>query len=108
MVVLGTSQNRAENVFRILEVKDTKGTILFLITNRFDLPAEKISQIYRSRWAIELFFKWLKQHVRIKKFYGMSETAIQNQIFLALIVYCLHVLIRLKMKSNKSILQISR
>ncbi len=60
MVYIGTTQNRAENVFRLIEVKDTKGNTLRLITNRFDLSADEISDIYRSRWAIELFFKWLK------------------------------------------------
>ncbi|WP_047151829.1 IS4 family transposase [Aneurinibacillus tyrosinisolvens] len=108
MVYIGTTQNRAENIFRLLEVMDTKGNPLRLITNRFDLSAEEISEIYRSRWAIELFFKWLKQHVTIKQFYGMSENAIQNQIFLALIVYCLHVLVQLETNSKKKILQISR
>ena len=108
MVYIGTTQNRTENVFRLLEVMDTKGNNLRLITNRFDLNAEEISDIYRSRWAIELFFKWLKQHVEIKHFYGMSETAIQNQIFLALITYCLHVLVQLETKSKKSLLRIVR
>jgi IS4 transposase len=108
MVFIGTTQNRTENVFRILEVVDTKGNLLRLITNRFDLKPEEISEIYRSRWAIELFFKWLKQHVEIKHFYGMSEAAIQNQVFLALIAYCLNVLVQLEMKSNKSLLRITR
>jgi len=108
MVYIGTTQNRTENVYRLLEVMDTKGNLLRFITNRFDLKPEEISDIYRSRWAIELFFKWLKQHVEIKHFYGMSETAIQNQIFLALITYCLHVLIQLEMKSKKSLLRITR
>ncbi|MFX0560146.1 IS4 family transposase, partial [Tepidibacillus infernus] len=108
MVYIGTPQKRAENIFRLLEVIDTKGNNLRLITNRFDLSAEEISEIYRSRWAIELFFKWLKQHVEIKHFYGMSETAIQNQIYLALITYCLNVLVQFEMKSKKSLLQITR
>jgi IS4 transposase len=108
MVYIGTSQNRAENVFRLLEVVDTKGNILRLITNRFDLSAKENSDMYRSRWAIELFFKWLKQHVKIKHFYGMSEIAIHNQIYLALITYCLHVLVQLETKSKKPLLRISR
>ncbi|UAC48226.1 IS4 family transposase [Bacillus aquiflavi] len=107
-VYIGSIQNRTENVFRLLEVKDIKGNFLRLITNRFDLSAEEISDIYRSRWTIELFFKWLKQHVEIKHFYRMSETTIQNQIFLALITYCLNVLIQLEMKSCKSLLRITR
>jgi IS4 transposase len=56
------------NVFRLLEVIDTKGNLLRLIINRFDISAEEISEIYRSRWAIKLFFKWIKQHVEIKHF----------------------------------------
>ena len=48
-----------------------------LIINRFDISADEISEIYRSRWAIELFFKWIKQHVKIKHFYGMSENALK-------------------------------
>jgi len=108
MVYIGTPQNRAENVFRVVEVEDTKGNLLRLITNRFDLSADEISEIYRSRWAIELFFKWLKQHVEIKHFYGMSEAAVHNQVFLALIAYCLMVLVQLESKSKKSLLQITR
>lgn len=108
MVYIGTPQNRAENLFRVLEIVDTKGNILLLITNRFDLNADEIGNIYRQRWAIELFFKWLKQHVEIKHFYGMTETALQNQIFLALIAYCLNVLVQLETKSKKPLLRITR
>jgi len=64
--------------------------------------------MYRVRWTIELFFKWLKQYVKIKHFYGQSETAILNQIYTALIVYCLHVLIQMETGSRKTTLQISR
>jgi putative transposase len=91
-----------------LKVIDTKGNELQLITNRFDLSAEEISEMYRSRWAIELFFKWIKQHLNIKKFYGQSEWAIQNQVFIALIVYFLHVLAQIETDSKRKTLQISR
>lgn len=56
MVVIGTSQNRSENVFRLLQVLDSKGNQLNLLTNRFDLSADEIAELYKSRWAIELFF----------------------------------------------------
>nr|WP_269750120.1 transposase [Planococcus lenghuensis] len=79
-----------------------------LVTNRFDLSPAEISDIYRSRWAIELFFKWLKQHVKIKHFYGQSANAVKNQIYLALIAYRLNVLIQLETESKKSILAITR
>jgi len=108
MVLIGTTQNRAENAFRLLKVEDSKGNMLHLITNRFDLRAEEISEMYKSRWTIELFFKWIKQHLRIKKFYGQSEWAIHNQVFIALIVFCLHVLIQIETNSRRKILQISR
>jgi putative transposase len=108
MVLIGTTQNRAENYFRLLKVEDSKGNILQLITNRFDLSAEEISEMYKSRWTIELFFKWMKQHVNIKKFYGHSETAVHNQVFIALIVFCLNVLIQIGAKSKRTLLQIRR
>ena len=108
MVMIGTPQNRAENYFRLLKVIDSKGNELHLITNRFGLSAEEISEMYKSRWAIELFFKWIKQHLSIKKFYGQSEWAIQNQVFIALIVFCLHVLVQIKTSSKRKTLQISR
>jgi IS4 transposase len=108
MVLIGTTQNRAENYFRLLKVMDSKGNELHLITNRFDLSPEEISEMYKSRWVIELFFKWIKQHLNIKKFYGQSEWAIQNQVFIALIVFCLHVLVQIGTNSKRKILQISR
>ncbi|MED4015757.1 IS4 family transposase [Sutcliffiella cohnii] len=108
MVLIGTPQNRAENYFRLLKVIDSKGNELHLITNRFDLSAEEISEMYKSRWAIELFFKWIKQHLSIKKFYGQSEWAIQNQVFIALIVFCLHVLAQIETNSKRKTLLISR
>lgn len=108
MVVIGSTQNRSENVFRRLKIMDTKGNELSLLTNRFDLSADEIAEIYKSRWAIELFFKWMKQHLNIKKFYGYSEQAVHNQVYIAMIVYCLNVLAQLNTNSAQSYLQISR
>jgi IS4 transposase len=100
MVVIGTAQNRTENTFRLLNVLDSKGNQLNLLTNRFDLSADEVAEMYKSRWAIELFFKWMKQHLNIKKFYGQSQQSVHNQVFLAMIVYCLNVLAQLKTKSK--------
>ncbi|MEK5270162.1 IS4 family transposase [Aeribacillus sp. FSL K6-8394] len=108
MVVIGTTQNRSENAFRLLKLVDTKGNTLHLLTNRFDISADEIAEIYKSRWAIELFFKWMKQHLNIKKFYGHSEQAVHNQVYVAMIVYCLNVLAQLNTNSERSYLQISR
>ena len=67
---------------------DTKtGKRLVFLTNHFDLPAITIAIIYKSRWKIELFFKWIKQNLRIKAFYGTSENAVRTQIWIALCVY---------------------
>lgn len=107
MVVIGTTQNRSENVFRLIKVLDSKGNELHLLTNRFDLIADEIAELYKSRWAIELFFKWMKQHLNIKKFYGQSEQAVHNQVYIAMIVYCLNVLAQLSFQSKLTYLQIS-
>src|SRR5262249_25537218 len=63
-------------------------------TNNFQLPALVVPQLYKCRWQVELFFKWIKQHLRIKKFYGISENAIKTQIWIAVSVYVLVAIIK--------------
>jgi IS4 transposase len=70
MILLGTPQKRVDNVLRLIETLDSEGNRIRIITNRFDLEADELSDIYRWRWQIELFFKWMKQHVKIKTFYN--------------------------------------
>ena len=95
-VILGGYGNRMENPLRLVQVKDTSnGELFYIVTNRFDLTADEISDIYRLRWSIETFFKWIKQHLIIKKFYGTSPNAILTQIYCALILYCLLKLIHI-------------
>jgi hypothetical protein len=72
---------------------DTDRTLLFL-TNNFTLPARTIAQLYRCRWQVELFFKWIKQHLRIKSFYGTTENAVKTQIWIAVSVYVLVAIIK--------------
>ena len=67
---------------------------LKFLTNNFTLPALTIAQIYKSRWQVELFFKWIKQHLRIKAFYGTSENAVKTQIWIAVSVYVLVAIVR--------------
>jgi IS4 transposase len=89
-VILGTFYTKMQHPLRNVEVIDSStGEPFWIATNRFDLTAEEISQIYRLRWKIELFFKWIKQHLRIKKFYGTSYNAVQTQIYSALVLYIL-------------------
>ena len=84
---------------------DTDKRLKFL-TNNFVLPALTITQIYRSRWQVELFFKWIKQHLRIKAFYGTSENAVKTQIWIAVSVYVLVAILRKRLGLEASLYQI--
>src|SRR5699024_7437916 len=108
MVGIGTTQNRTENGFGKIRIVDSKENEIILLTNRLDLSADEIAVIDKSRWGSELFFKWMKQQLSIKKFYGLSEQAVHNQVYIAMIVYCLNVLAQLHTRSHRTYLQISR
>lgn len=75
----------------------TDGRPLVFLTNNFKLPAATIAELYKQRWQVELFFKWIKQHLRIKRFYGTSENAVKCQIWIAVSVYLLVAIIRKKL-----------
>ncbi len=79
---------------------------LKFLTNNFALPALTITQIYKSRWQVELFFKWIKQHLRIKSFYGTSENAVKTQIWIAISVYVHVAIIRKRLGIDRSLYQI--
>ena len=79
---------------------------LKFLTNNFVLPALIIAQIYKSRWQIELFFKWVKMHLRIKAFYGTSENAVKTQIWIAVSIYVLVAIIRKRLGVDLSLYQI--
>ena len=79
---------------------------LRFLTNNFTLPALTIAQIYKCRWQVELFFKWIKQHLRIKAFYGTSENAVKTQIWIAVSVYVLVAIIRKRLGLKASLYQI--
>ena len=79
---------------------------LGFLTNNFALPALTITQIYKCRWQIELFFKWIKQHLRIKAFFGTSENAVKTQIWIAVSVYVLVAIVRKRLELNESLYQI--
>jgi Domain of unknown function (DUF4372)/Transposase DDE domain len=76
---------------------------LVFLTNNFDLPAWTIAQLYRCRWQVELFFKWIKQNLRIKNFYGTSENAVKTQVWIAIGVYVLVAIVRKELKSERSL-----
>ena len=82
------------------------GKRLKFLTNNFTLPALTIAQIYKQRWQVELFFKWIKQHLRIKAFYGTSENAVKTQIWIAVSVYVLVAILRKQLELDVSLYQI--
>jgi hypothetical protein len=79
---------------RIKFYDDTKQISYVFLTNNFLLPAATIADLYKCRWQVELFFKWIKQHLRIKKFYGTSENAVYTQIWIAVSIYVLVAIIK--------------
>ena len=81
---------------------ETEKTLVFL-TNQTTLPAATICDLYKRRWQVELFFKWIKQHLRIKKFYGTSENAVKTQIWIAVSVYVLVAIIRKRLNLDVSL-----
>lgn len=109
-VYLGNHVNgtKMQHSLRLIETKDQDGKTVTIVTNCFDLTAKEIADLYRYRWKIEIFFKWMKQHLKIKTFYGKSENAVYNQIWIALITYCLQVLMKLKYHYEGSLLNVQR
>ena len=79
------------------------GRHLVFLTNNFDLPALTIAKLYRCRWQVELFFKWIKQHLRIKRFYGTTENAVKTQIWIAITVYVLAAIVKKRLNSEASL-----
>ena len=73
------------------------------LTNQFNLPALSICTLYKNRWSVELFFKWVKQHLRIKRFYGTSENAVRLQIWIAVSVYVLIAIIKKRLNLEPSL-----
>lgn len=109
-VYLGNHMNgtKMQHTLRLIQTKDRDGNLVTIVTNCFDLTAKEMADLYRYRWKIETFFKWMKQHLKIKTFYGKSQNAVYNQIWIALITYCLQVLIQLKYHHKGSLLDVQR
>ena len=105
-IVLTTPQSAKEYPARLRRIKffdSENNKILVFLTNDFTLPALTIAQLYRCRWQVELFFKWIKQHLRIKSFFGTSENAVKTQIWIAISVYVLVAIIKKQLKLEVSL-----
>jgi len=92
-----------EKLRRVKFLDPDNGKRLVFLTNQFVFPAETIAALYKCRWQVELFFKWIKQHLRIKAFYGTSENAVKTQIWIAISVYVLVAIIKKRLKTDLSL-----
>jgi transposase len=108
LITLGKNEEMVKGDLRLITLINDKDEIIQFLTNRFDLKAKEITEIYRERWNIELFFRWVKQYLRIKRFLGTRPNAVYSQIYIALITYLLTVLLRLTTNSHLSNLEIFR
>jgi len=99
-------QHYPDRLRRIHYVDADTGKSLVFLTNNFDLPALTIALLYKSRWKVELFFKWIKQHLRIKHFYGTSDNAVKTQIWISVCVYVLVAIVKKQLQSPRSLYSI--
>ena len=97
-----------KHLLRLIEVLDYQGRLIRILTNDMLTSTENISEIYRKRWQIELFFKWVKQHLTIKHLFGTSQRAVETQVYLVFILFCLLQLLTLKTNFKKSLLDLTR
>jgi IS4 transposase len=102
LVVFYSQQAYPERLRRI-RYRDAEGRTLVFLTNHMTLPPLTICELYRSRWHVELFFKWIKQHLRIKRFFGTSENAVKSQIWIAVAVYVLVAIVRKRLNLELSL-----
>jgi len=98
-----TSQDYPAPLRRISYVDPETRTRFVFLTNHVTLPALTVTQLYHGRWRVELFFKWIKQHLRIKGFYGLSENAVKTQVWIAISVYVLVAILKKELKLDRSL-----
>jgi hypothetical protein len=101
-----TSKDYPEKIRKVKFFDAENKKMLIFLTNNFDLSAQQIALLYKQRWQIELFFKWIKQHLKVKTFWGTTENAVRIQINIAIITYCLVSIIAKDLKINRSIYEI--
>ena len=98
-----SQQNYPEKLRRIKFYDAQRDKRLTFLTNQFILPAATIADLYRCRWQVEIFFKWIKQHLRIKAFYGTSDNAVKTQIWIAVCAYVLVAIVKKRMHVSQSL-----
>ncbi|HEX5482647.1 MAG TPA: IS4 family transposase [Terriglobia bacterium] len=106
LTTLDSAKAYPDALRRVIYFDVERNQRLRFLTNNFMLPALTVAQIYKCRWQVELFFKWIKQHLRIKAFYGTSENAVKTQIWIALSIYVLVAIVRKRLGLEASLYQI--
>ncbi len=104
--VYKSAKDYPEKLRKVVCIDPEDGTRYIFMTNNLTATAETIAELYRNRWSVELFFKWIKQHLRIKKFWGTSENAVRIQIYCAIITYCLVTIVQHDLKLERSIYEV--
>ena len=102
LTVYKSRKDYPENLRLVRYYDEEQGREFMFLTNAMDLTAQQIADLYKNRWQIELFFKWLKQHLKIKKFWGTTENAVRIQISAAITAYCLVAIVQHDMKLKRS------
>jgi len=95
-------KNYPDKIRRVKFKDEETGKLLLFLTNNFDLSATDIAQLYKHRWIIEIFFKWIKQHLKIKSFWGRSENAVKTQVWIAVSVYTIVLIAKKKFKLQQT------
>jgi hypothetical protein len=109
VVLLGDPKTyQMKNPLRLIETLDGEGNLVTILTNDMNMSVEELSDVYRKRWQIELFFKWIKQNLKIKRCFGQSANAVYNQIRIALITFCLTLLMKKKVAFQGRLLSIQK
>ena len=101
-----SSLEYSEKLRRIKFYSESKRKMYVFLTNNFELDAYTITLLYKNRWQIELFFKWIKQHLKIKKFWGQSENAVKTQIWIAVYTYLIVAILKKRLNTHKSLYEI--
>jgi len=106
LATIGSASAYPDTLRRVSYFDAVTGKRLVFLTNNFTLPALIIAQIYKQRWQVELFFRWVKMHLRIKAFYGTSENTVKTQIWIAVSIYVLVAIVRKRLGIEASLYQI--
>ena len=104
--VYKTHKSYHKKIRRIKYYDEEHKRRLVFLTNNFDLPALVVADLYKKRWQVELFFKWIKQNLRVKRFFGQSENAVRSQIWVAICTYLLVAILRKQLKIDRSMAEI--